>query len=120
MAAVDTGRGQAAAMTVDKRGRRMAPYALSGPAIIFVSVFLMLPLLMMLRLSFYRYDSAQMYIEAFTLENYVRFFPPENFLRFLKDYFYRQVLWTALWISAPTPLLCLIGGGAVAYFMART
>src|ERR1700754_5308942 len=101
MAAVDTGRGQAAAMTVDKRGRRMAPYALSGPAIIFVSFFLMLPLLMMLRLSFYRYDSAQMYIEAFTLENYVRFF---------KDDFYRQVLWTTLWISATTTLLCLIGG----------
>jgi putative spermidine/putrescine transport system permease protein len=111
MTTVDTVRSQLAAMTVDKRGRRLAPYILSGPAVVFVSFFLMLPLLMMLRLSFYRYDTAQMYIEAFTLENYVRFF---------KDDFYRQVLWTTLWISAVTTLLCLIGGVAVAYFMART
>jgi len=111
MTAVDTVRSQLAAIAVGKRRRRLAPYALSGPAVVFVSLFLMLPLLMMLRLSFYRYDAAQMYIEAFTLDNYVRF---------IKDDFYRQVLWTTLWISAVTTLLCLIGGVAVAYFMART
>jgi putative spermidine/putrescine transport system permease protein len=111
MTVVETVRSQLDVMAVDKRGRRLAPYALSGPAVVFVSLFLMLPLLMMLRLSFYRYDTTQMYIEAFTLDNYVRFF---------KDEFYRQVLWTTLWISAVTTLLCLIGGVAVAYFMART
>jgi len=111
MTAVDTVRSQLAAIAVGKRRRWLAPYALSGPAVVFVSLFLMLPLLMMLRLSFYRYDAAQMYIEAFTLDNYVRF---------IKDDFYRQVLWTTLWISAVTTLLCLIGGVAVAYFMART
>ena len=52
-----------------------------------------------------------MYIQAFTLENYVRFF---------KDEFYRQVLWTTLWVSAVTTALCLVGGLAVAYYMART
>ncbi|MDI4235588.1 ABC transporter permease [Bradyrhizobium sp. Arg237L] len=96
---------------VARRTRWAAPYALSGPAFVFVSLLLMLPLLMMLRLSFYQYDAAQMYIQAFTLDNYVRFF---------KDEFYRQVLWTTLWVSAVTTLLCLIGGLAVAYFMART
>ncbi|WP_454620998.1 ABC transporter permease [Bradyrhizobium cenepequi] len=107
VAARDTG----GTLAVAKRGRWAAPYALSGPAFVFVSLLLMLPLLMMLRLSFYQYDAAQMYIQAFTLDNYIRFF---------KDEFYRQVLWTTLWVSAVTTLLCLIGGLAVAYFMART
>jgi putative spermidine/putrescine transport system permease protein len=111
MTAVETVRSQPIVVAADRRGRRLAPYALSGPAIVFVSIFLMLPLLMMLRLSFYRYDATQMYIEAFTLDNYVRFF---------KDEFYRQVLFTTLWISAVTTVLCLIGGVAVAYYMART
>jgi putative spermidine/putrescine transport system permease protein len=111
MTAVETVRSQPTVVAADRRGRRLAPYALSGPAIVFVSIFLMLPLLMMLRLSFYRYDATQMYIEAFTLDNYVRFF---------KDEFYRQVLFTTLWISAVTTVLCLIGGVAVAYYMART
>ncbi|MFT4116827.1 ABC transporter permease [Bradyrhizobium sp.] len=95
----------------EKHGRRLAPYALSGPALAFVSLFLMLPLFLMLRLSFYQYNAAQMYVEALTLDNYLRFF---------KDDFYRQVLWTTLWISTATTILCLVGGLAVAYFMART
>jgi putative spermidine/putrescine transport system permease protein len=98
-------------VAAEKRSRWLAPYALSGPAFVFVSLLLMLPLLMMLRLSFDKYDATQMYIEAFTFENYVRFF---------QDEFYRQVLWTTLWISAVTTVLCLAGGLAVAYFMART
>jgi putative spermidine/putrescine transport system permease protein len=78
---------------------------------VFVTVLLLLPLVLMLRLSLFRYDPAQMYLEVFTLENYVRFF---------KDEFYQQVLWTTLWISTVTTLFCLIGGLAVAYFVART
>ena len=98
--------------TVVKNARRwLAPYALSGPALVFVSIFLLLPLLLMLRLSLYRYDALQMYVEVFTLDNYIRFF---------QDEFYRRVLWTTLWVSAVTTVLCLLGGLGVAYFMART
>jgi putative spermidine/putrescine transport system permease protein len=96
---------------VAKRKRWTAPYQLTAPAFLFVSLLLIVPLLMMLRLSLYRYDPVQMYIQALTLENYVKFF---------KDEFYQQVLWRTLWISAVTTLLCLIGGLAVAYYMART
>jgi putative spermidine/putrescine transport system permease protein len=96
---------------VARRGRGAIPYQLTAPAFIFVTLLLVVPLVMMLRLSFYRYDPVQIYIQAFTLENYVRFF---------KDEFYRQVLWTTLWISAVTTTLCLVGGLAVAYYMART
>ena len=87
-----------------------APYQLVAPAFIFVALVLILPLILMLRLSLYKYDSAQMYIEATTLENYWRFF---------KEPFFQQVLWRTLWISAVTTFLCLLGGLAVAYYMAR-
>ena len=94
-----------------KRGRRAVPYKLTAPAFVFVTLLLVVPLIMMLRLSLYRYDPVQMYVQAFTVENYVRFF---------RDEFYQQVLWTTLWISAVTTILCLVGGLAVAYYVART
>src|SRR3954471_1784863 len=90
---------------------RLIPYELTAPALIFVTVILMLPLFLMLRLSFLRYDAIQMYLEVFTLDNYIKFF---------KDEFYQNVLWKTLWVSAVTTILCLIGGIGVAYYMART
>ena len=90
---------------------RLIPYQLTAPALIFVTVILMLPLVLMLRLSFLRYDAVQMYLEVFTLDNYIKFF---------KDEFYQNVLWKTLWVSAVTTILCLIGGIGVAYYMART
>lgn len=96
---------------VTKRGRRAVPYKLTAPAFVFVTLLLVVPLIMMLRLSLYRYDPVQMYVQALTFENYVRFF---------RDEFYQQVLWTTLWISAVTTMLCLVGGLAVAYYVART
>jgi putative spermidine/putrescine transport system permease protein len=96
---------------VTKRGTRAVPYKLTAPAFVFVALLLVVPLIMMLRLSLYRYDPVQMYVQAFTVENYVRFF---------RDEFYQQVLWTTLWISAVTTMLCLVGGLAVAYYVART
>ena len=90
---------------------RLIPYELTAPALIFITVILMLPLFLMLRLSFLRYDAVQMYVEVFTLDNYVKFF---------KDEFYQNVLWKTLWVSAVTTVLCLIGGIGVAYYMART
>jgi putative spermidine/putrescine transport system permease protein len=96
---------------VTKRGRRAVPYKLTAPAFVFVTLLLVVPLIRMLRLSLYRYDPVQMYVQALTFENYVRFF---------RDEFYQQVLWTTLWISAVTTMLCLVGGLAVAYYVART
>lgn len=78
---------------------------------LFVSLFLLLPLIIMLRLSVSKYDPAEMYLQAFTLENYAKFFT---------DGFYRHVLWTTLWVSSVTTLLCLIGGLPVAYYISRS
>jgi putative spermidine/putrescine transport system permease protein len=89
----------------------MAPLALSAPAMIFVSVCLLLPLVIMLRLSVSKYDPAEMYLQVFTLENYVKFFT---------DSFYRHVLWTTFWVAGVTTALCLAGGLPVAYFISRS
>jgi putative spermidine/putrescine transport system permease protein len=78
---------------------------------IFVSVCLLLPLVIMLRLSVSKYDPAEMYLQVFTLENYVKFFT---------DSFYRHVLWTTFWVAGVTTALCLAGGLPVAYFISRS
>lgn len=96
-------------------GRRHAGIAtpawlLTIPAVLFVGIFLLMPLLMMLRLSLNKFDPIDLYIEAVTLENYVRFF---------SERFFREVLWTTFWISGVTTALCLVGGMPVAYFIAR-
>lgn len=88
-----------------------APWVLSAPAMVFVSLFLLVPLVIMLRLSVSKYDPAEMYLQVFTAENYVKF---------VTDSFYRQVLWTTLWVSGITTLLCLIGGLPVAYYISRS
>ena len=107
MSAVQTGKGRGVATLA----KRLIPYELTAPALIFITIILMLPLLMMLRLSLLRYDAIQMYVEVITLDNYIKFF---------KDEFYQNVLLRTLWVSAVTTVLCLIGGIGVAYYMART
>lgn len=87
------------------------PWTLAAPAMLFVSFFLLVPLIIMLRLSLAKYDPAEMYLQVFTAENYVKFFT---------DGFYRHVLWTTFWVSSVTTLLCLIGGLPVAYFISRS
>lgn len=88
-----------------------APWALAAPALIFVSLFLLMPLLIMLRLSVSRYDPAEMYLQVVT---------PENYIKFFTDSFYREVLWTTFWVSSVTTMLCLVGGLPVAYFISRS
>lgn len=85
-------------------------WLLTIPAVLFVGIFLLMPLLMMLRLSLNKFDPIDLYVEAVTLENYVRFF---------SERFFREVLWTTFWISGVTTALCLVGGMPVAYFIAR-
>ena len=92
------------------RAGRLVPYELTAPALVYITIVLLLPLGLTLRLSFLRYDALNMYVDAFTFENYLRFF---------HDAFYQNVLLTTLWISAVTTVLCLVGGVGVAYFMAR-
>ena len=84
---------------------------LAGPGVLFVTLFLLLPLGMMLRYSLDRFMPGESMQQALTLENYARF---------LHDPFYQGVLGTTLRISALSTTICAVAGFPVAYCMART
>ncbi|RUM98304.1 ABC transporter permease [Pseudaminobacter arsenicus] len=90
---------------------RVSPaFGLGTPATLFVLLGLIVPLALMLRYSFNKYDPAELMISALTLENYAKF---------IGDAFYQQVLATTVGISALSTALCLIAGFPVAYYLVR-
>jgi len=84
---------------------------LVGPATVFVSIGLIVPLLILLRYSFNRFEPRRMMVEAFSFENYVKFFA---------DPYYTGVLWTTLRVAAFCTVVCLLMGLPLAYVLART
>ncbi len=94
------------------RGRRRASpaFALATPATLFVLLALVAPLALMFRYSLNRFVPGQMMVEALTFANYQKFFA---------DRFYQDVLFTTVWVSALSTLLCLLAGFPVAYFLVR-
>jgi putative spermidine/putrescine transport system permease protein len=84
---------------------------LVGPATVFVAAGLLVPLLILLRYSFNRFDPRRMMVETFSFENYVKFF---------SDPYYTGVLWTTLRVAALCTVICLVMGLPLAYVLART
>jgi putative spermidine/putrescine transport system permease protein len=84
---------------------------LVGPATVFVAAGLLVPLLILLRYSFNRFDPRRMMVETFSLDNYVKFF---------SDPYYTGVLWTTLRVAALCTVICLVMGLPLAYVLART
>src|SRR5258708_11083387 len=84
---------------------------LVGPATVFVAAGLLVPLAILLRYSFNRFDPRRMMVETFSLDNYVKFFA---------DPYYTGVLWTTLRVAALCTVACLIMGLPLAYVLART
>lgn len=93
-----------------RAARRPGAPMLAAPAVIFVALGLLVPLVLMLRNSLNRYDPSELMISAITFENYAKFFG---------DAFYQEVLWRTVWISAVATMICLLAGVPVAYFLAR-
>ena len=95
-----------------RRPRTLSPaLPLLAPGVLFVSLFLLLPMAIMLRYSLNRFVPAQLMVEAMTAANYARF---------VSDPFYQHVLWTTLWTSALSTGIALVAGFPVAYYMVRT
>jgi len=84
---------------------------LVGPATVFVAAGLLLPLAILLRYSFNRFDPRRMMVETFSLDNYVKFFA---------DPYYTGVLWTTLRVAALCTVVCLLMALPLAYVLART
>jgi putative spermidine/putrescine transport system permease protein len=84
---------------------------LVGPATVFVAAGLLLPLAILLRYSFNRFEPRRMMVEAFS---------PDNYIKFFADTYYTGVLWTTLRVATLCTLACLVMALPLAYVLART
>ncbi|GAB1579548.1 ABC transporter permease [Bordetella petrii] len=98
---------------VPRDGRRGGLFGatLAFPASLVVLLIIMVPILQLFRYSFNHFDPVEMMQTGLSLENYARF---------LSDPYYRDVLFTTLWVAGLCTLLALVLGFPVAYFLART
>ena len=88
--------------------RRNRFFMMFLPAAIIVTLFFFIPILSLLRISFFSYVEMGVFDPGFTLENYIKF---------LTDPFYLQVIWYTMKIAFFVTVLCLIFGYPVAYYI---
>jgi putative spermidine/putrescine transport system permease protein len=96
----------------EKRGgRRSTATMLIGPATIFVSIGLLIPILILCRYSFNEFVPGQLMVEALTLNNYVLFFT---------DPYYTAAFYRTLRVALIVTCICLVLAFPLAYELART
>jgi putative spermidine/putrescine transport system permease protein len=95
----------------ERGGSLLSASTLLGPATVVVALGLLVPILILLRYSFNRFEPRVMMVEAVTLDNYVKFFT---------DPFYINVFWTTLRVALVCTLVCLVLAFPLAYVLART
>jgi putative spermidine/putrescine transport system permease protein len=78
------------------------------PALIFVLVFFFIPIVYLLRMSFFKYVAMGVFEPDLTLGSY---------LKFLTDPFYLKVIWYTIKIAVTVTVLCLVVGYPVAYYI---
>ncbi|MCO5071717.1 MAG: ABC transporter permease [Rhizobiaceae bacterium] len=94
-----------------KRGAGIArPWLLMVPAVALLLIFLVIPYINIVLMSFRTPGTGTPYGVGFTIDNYLRFF---------SDSFYLFQVFNTLWIGALTTALCLIIGFPVAWQLAR-
>lgn len=91
-------------------GKRLGPLLLIAPAAILLTVFLVLPYLNIVLMSFRMPGQGTPYGPGLTLANYGKFF---------SDIFYIQQVVNTLWIGFVTTFSCLVLGYPVAWQLAR-
>lgn len=90
--------------------KSLAPILLIAPAVILIGVFLVLPYLNIVVMSFRTPGQGTPYAPGFTLASYAKFF---------SDSFYILQVVNTLWIGFVTTFLCLLLGYPVAWQLAR-
>lgn len=88
----------------------------SGPAILWVTLFLFIPLFGIIFISFMTRDSTGEIVFPLTLENYARFF---GFTASESRTLYLQILWRSLILATGSTLLCMVCALPVAFFIAK-
>src|SRR5512143_1686340 len=84
--------------------------ALISPANLYLFIFMVLPLLVVVGLSFLSRGTYGQVEFRFNLENYAR----------LLDPLYASILWDSLLIGVGTTVLCILIGYPLAYYIARS
>lgn len=95
----------------ERGGRLLTAATLVGPATIFVTVSLLVPIAILLRYSLNQFVPGKMMVEALTLENYVLFFT---------DPYYTEALYRTLRVAVIVTVCCLALAIPLAYRLART
>jgi putative spermidine/putrescine transport system permease protein len=100
-------------LRIERRDRSalISASALIGPATLVVVLGVWLPMLILLRYSFNRFEPRLMMVEALTLENYVKFFT---------DPFYTNIFLTTLRVALICTVICLVFALPLAYVLARS
>ena len=92
------------------RGTGAFGTALMTPIGLLYLFFLILPIGYFLSLSFLKYSAEEMYLAEPTLENYGRL---------VFDGYYRRIIFDTIRVSLIVTVISLVGGYALAYFLAR-
>ncbi len=95
----------------ERGGRLSTATILIGPATIFVTVSLLIPIAILLRYSLNQFAPGTLMVEALTLENYILFFT---------DLYYTEALYRTLRVAAIVTVCCLVLAVPLAYRLART
>ncbi|MFI4994499.1 MAG: ABC transporter permease [Hyphomicrobiales bacterium] len=93
-----------------RRRQPLAPLALIAPALVVLVVFLAVPYLNIILMSFRPPGDATPYAPGWTIANYRRFF---------SDSFYLWQIGNTLWIGAVTTIACLVAGFPIAWQLVR-
>jgi ABC-type spermidine/putrescine transport system permease subunit I len=80
------------------------------PGLAMLFVFFVIPMLVLVRMSFLKYDQVLLYIDMGTFDNY---------RKFLADSYFFKMIWDSLCVGAWTTVCSLILGYPVAYYLAR-
>lgn len=83
--------------------------ALLSPGLVVLTVFLIVPLAMIVVISVFAYSPTQIWIPVLTADNYRKFFHP----------YYLGVTWTTVKVGLLTTLACAVLGYPLAYVLAR-
>src|SRR5713101_5266518 len=96
----------------ERRGGRLsAAVMLMGPATVFVTIGLLIPILILFRYSLNAFVPGKLMVEALTLENYVLFFT---------DPYYTAAFYRTLRVAVIVTAGCLVLAFPLAYKLART
>jgi putative spermidine/putrescine transport system permease protein len=86
------------------------PFSLLSPALLVITIGLLLPMAMMFRFSLNRYSANELMTQALTFSNYARFFG---------DAFYLGILGKTIAVALASTFVALVLGVPAAYFLAR-